>query len=554
MPTLSLPLRGWPLYLLLALFLLPGLVGHDPWKGDDAIHIGAVLEVLRGHGIGLYLAGQVFPEPPLYHWCAALVAWPLGLLPGPLTVADAVRLSNLGWLALSAWSLTRATQAFSATLPDQPPGEDTRRFAGFVPLLLFSNVGLLVHAHEAQPQLAVLACLSLAWWGLATLPERPGRVRLALGLGLTLPAGGLAATLPLLLALPFALTPSRGVRVLPAGILASLAGIVLALLWPLALLGLAPAEAAAWWRAETQVPGTFSENLSGYLSMLPWHAWPALPLALWGWWRYRAHWLQRVWHGPLVAALATLPSLSLLAPARSAMALTLLPPLVLMAALGLPVLRRGSASALDWFGRMSFSVFALMLWLSWVAMNFGWPAQLAHNITKIETGFRAQLSLLPALWALALSLAWVGLLILTRSPRHPDPLSQTHLNQAERAQRAVTHWMAGLTLIWGLTIALLLPWIEYGQSYRDVAREIAAQLPAEARACVNGLGLGEPQRAAFDYFIGLRTQHGAQCRWLLTQGSRHREEEIAAPWVPVWEGHRAGDRTERFRLYQRRGG
>jgi len=42
------------LFLLLVLtWMLPGLVGHDPWKVEEAINFGAVLEMLRsGDWIG----------------------------------------------------------------------------------------------------------------------------------------------------------------------------------------------------------------------------------------------------------------------------------------------------------------------------------------------------------------------------------------------------------------------------------------------------------------------------------------------------------------------
>ena len=45
---IPLPLHGWPLVGLALAFLLPGLIGHDPWKTVDAIGIGVVFGLLNG--------------------------------------------------------------------------------------------------------------------------------------------------------------------------------------------------------------------------------------------------------------------------------------------------------------------------------------------------------------------------------------------------------------------------------------------------------------------------------------------------------------------------
>ena len=34
--------------LLCAAWILPGLIGHDPWKPDEAYSFGVVYEILRG--------------------------------------------------------------------------------------------------------------------------------------------------------------------------------------------------------------------------------------------------------------------------------------------------------------------------------------------------------------------------------------------------------------------------------------------------------------------------------------------------------------------------
>ena len=46
---IALPLAGIPLLILVAVWLLPGLIGHDPWKTDDAVGIG-IAHQFASHG------------------------------------------------------------------------------------------------------------------------------------------------------------------------------------------------------------------------------------------------------------------------------------------------------------------------------------------------------------------------------------------------------------------------------------------------------------------------------------------------------------------------
>ena len=46
---IRLPPAGWALACMLAFYVLAGLFGRDPWKGEDAIHIGAAWHVFREH-------------------------------------------------------------------------------------------------------------------------------------------------------------------------------------------------------------------------------------------------------------------------------------------------------------------------------------------------------------------------------------------------------------------------------------------------------------------------------------------------------------------------
>src|SRR5206468_10205194 len=86
--------------VLCAAWLLPGLVGHDPWKADEAVVFGMVTGMLKG---GDWLAFHVAGEPmidkaPLFMWVSAAFARALG---GVMALHDAARLAAGFFMALT---------------------------------------------------------------------------------------------------------------------------------------------------------------------------------------------------------------------------------------------------------------------------------------------------------------------------------------------------------------------------------------------------------------------------------------------------------------------
>jgi hypothetical protein len=120
-------------------------------------------------------------------------------------------------------------------------------------------------------------------------------------------------------------------------------------------------------------------------------------------------------------------------------------------------------------------------------------------------------------------------------------------------ERPFLAWSIGATAFWGVLTSLMLGFIDNAKSYRTMEQSLAAALPAERR-CVTSLALGESQRGLLHYYMDLTTQRiengirADRCDYLLVEGSRT-YGLMQAPWKLVWEGHRAGDNRERFRLY-----
>jgi hypothetical protein len=115
----------------------------------------------------------------------------------------------------------------------------------------------------------------------------------------------------------------------------------------------------------------------------------------------------------------------------------------------------------------------------------------------------------------------------------------------------------GMTMLWCLAVALLMPWFDHDRSYRPVAESLAIALSGERDGCVATLDLSAAQRASFHYFANLRPErvsgNETACRLLLVFDDRGNlavtpEEE----WQPIWTYRRGGGKQlEVFRLFRR---
>ena len=313
------------------------------------------------------------------------------------------------------------------------------------------------------------------------------------------------------------------------------------LIWPALLYARSPQFFAAWLHhggpaALAHMPSLHAAAQE--LGTLAWFAWPAWPIALWALWLYRRKPSSARLILPLLALIAGIV-IKLLARANGELPLLpLLLPLALLGAQVLPDLRRGAANSLAWFGAMTFSLLGGVIWLGYLALQTGFPPRIAANAARIEPGFVSHFAWLPFLAAIAVTLAWIALI----------------LRSSNAYQRCVTYWAGGIALFWALTMLLWLPWIDHGKSYRPVALSLRASLPQHP-GCIAGRGLGEAQRATLDYHAGIvtvrsNTRAGRDCPLLLVQeNAREREHNPGPSWKKIWEGNRAGDRAEKLRLY-----
>ena len=533
------PLKTALFMLVCAIWLVPGLIGHDPWKYDEAVVFGVVTEMLRtGDWLTFHIAGEpFFDKGPLFMWVAAVFVKIFGAI---LPAHDAARLASGFFMA--------CTLALVGLAALELMGERAVRLAV---LLFIGCLGLLIRAHEMSTDLAGLTGVALGLYGVVLAGRRPRLGGVLLGLGLAtaflgdgfLPAGMLVGLMTLLPASgPFWRTRSY---VITAAIAIATA-LPLLVAWPLALASAAPTWFQVWLdsAAASRWSDPFAHEdpleLLYFVRILPWYAWPAWPLAAWTLWRARRTLLdRRELVLPLIAFIAFFLVTSVFGEAREVNGLELLLPLAILGAAEIDSLPRGAASALDWFGMTTFFLFAALLWLGWWAALTGNPDFAAAWIAREVPGYRYRFSYIASALAALLMLIW--LVVVARSLR--------------TTRRALVNWTMGITMVWMLVMTLGVPLIDQARSYRAVAARIVAALPQDF-GCIARRNVGDAQRALLDYFAAIRTIReefpaAARCKALLVQAQPLRIPAVGAEWTEAWRGSRPGDRNELFILYRR---
>ncbi|HKY02016.1 MAG TPA: hypothetical protein VJM53_05640 [Burkholderiales bacterium] len=531
---IPLPLHGWPLIGLAIAFLLPGLIGHDPWKTADAIGIGVVHQMLTtGNWLTPQLAGEAFlQDGPIYFWVSALFA---KLLSFALPVHEGARFASTFFVVLALlWVRLAARELYGKNEGDLSM------------LALLGSVGLMWHAHEAAPEMAMLAGLAGAYYGLSISYRRPvkGGIFFGIGCSLAFLAKGLPGLAQPLLAALLVLPFCAEMRKRDFGFAVGLGLLVMlpfVLFWPWLLIQQAPAYFEEWWAwqfSNISNPPHLEEFLY-YLKTLGWAAWPIWPLTLWAAWNFRKRLNDPAYAVPLVGAFVCLVLLMFIHSPNEMDALALLIPLAIPAGSAAVRLRRGAANALTWFAIMNFSMMAFFLWLMWFAALSGMPAKLSSNVFRLAPGFEFSFQWIAFIAAVMMTLGWLVLIL-----------------RSERSTlRSLTHWAAGMTLCWGLAATLWLDWIDHGRSYRTVAQAARKQLPRHY-TCIESRGLGISQRAVFDYHAGIVTKrqevHGKMnCPYLLVETKTDESRASPGPqWRLIWTGNRPRDR-ERYRLYRK---
>ena len=529
------------LLLLCAAWVLPGVIGRDPWRNADLTAFGLMSAMAEGRSAwwAPTLGGLPVDAAPLAHWLGAAS---ILLLAPVLEPALAARLPFVVLLALTLVCTWYAAFHFARTEAAQPVAfafggeaatvDYARALADGALLALVAMLGLLQLGHETTPELVQLFGTALFLWAMAASPFRGARARGGVVAALVIVAAGGAPAMAIGFGLLGTLASGRSAYPQARAFMPWVAAAT-------ACAALLATVAGAWgWRAAFEFE---AEQFAQLLRQWAWFMWPAWPLVLWTLWQWRRQWSHRHVFVPTSVAAVALGSNVFMGGSDRALLLGL-PALAVLAAFALPTLRRSVSAAIDWFSMCFFTLCALFVWAMYVAMHTGTPARWAANIARLAPGFEPSFSPLPLVLAAAGTLAWLAL-VRWRTGRYQHALWKSLVIPA-----------GGVALCWLLLMTLWLPLLDYARSPRAVVERLRP-LIGEA-SCVATPGFSPVLIAQFETFAGLRVDarpdgaQAARCPVLLVV-SRHQPPPTPPGWWVEGSARRPTDRAEIFTVFRR---
>jgi hypothetical protein len=537
--------------------MLPGFFGRMPWKRDDLTSFGYMAELARGATD--WFAPTLGGLPPeldalLPYWLGGLaIRWaPNGF---PVDLAARMPFVLLLVLALSAtwygtYYLARSPQAQPVSFAfggEAQPTDYARAIADGGLLAFIGCLGLAQLAHETTPALSQLSFAALLFYATAALPYRfwlPGVSAGVALIGLTLSgAPFLAVVLGLGSSALYLLAPATDAPELTQQKRRAL-GLVL-----LTLCAAGLGTALNLWRWRIDLPQAHMPEWQSLGRLFLWFTWPTWPLALWTLWRWRRQIFNgrfsglHLWLPIFFVAAASAATLTTAAADRSL--LLALPALAALAAFALPTLSRSVSALIDWFTLIFFTGCAVVIWVVWLSLQTGFPAQPAANVARLLPGFVHSFSLVSLVIATMASIAWAWL-VFWRVGRHRSAIWKSVVLPA-----------GGAALCWMLLLTLWLPMLDFARSNAPLVLQAQAVIP-KSPGCLATVGLNRSQIAALQFHGGWQLEPlkaGTTCQWLIADlaWSDHTSPDSAS--MSAWQqraviGHPA-ERKASLIVYQR---
>lgn len=539
------------LWLFGLAYVLPGFLGRGPWKRADLTSFGYMAELARGASDWWApTLGGLSPEVDalLPYW---LGAWAIQAAPAWLSADLAARLPFM-WLLMmvliSTWYgcyyLARSPMAQPVAFAfggEAQPTDYARAVADGGLLAFIACLGLAQLAHETTPALTQLCFTALLFYATAALPYRPiaPGIAAAVGLfGLTLsgaPSTALALGLGCAMIYLVDASPQEGSRFPKTYRAAGILGMT--------LLSALLATLLSLWRWRIDLPQADWAEWQSLGRLFLWFTWPTWPLALWTLWRWRLQLLssrlssRHLWLPLWFIGVASVSTLTTSAADRSL--LLALPALAALAAFALPTLGRSMAALIDWFTLIFFSGCALVIWIVWLSMQTGIPAQPAANVARLAPGFQHSFSLTTLSIAVGASLVWAWL-VKWRVGRHRSAIWKSVVLPA-----------GGAALCWLLLMTLWLPLLDFARSYASMVQQ-ATTLIGATPSCVASLGLSRSQTAAFAFHGNMRLEpltKPTRCSWLIAEGEA--AKTLAGSWQARGSVRHPSDPNESLLLFSR---
>lgn len=528
-------------------YVLPGFIGRDPWRTQDLAAFGMMRELAAGHSPWWQLSwlGQAPDLPALLpYWLGALS---IKLAPAWMPVDFAARLPFIGLLALTLAATWYAVYYLARRDAAQPvpfafggeaqPKDYARAMADGGLLAMIAMLGLAQLSHETTPYAAQLAFTALLFYAYASSPYNgvlPCIAAAAASLGLALSG-----------------VPAFGMALAGAGALArAIQHDKYAKHW--AIYFVAVGIFSAWlaidlglWHAHMGRLLTLWPEWRSWGKLMLWFTWPAWPMALIALWKWRAWWRHLHIALPLGLAIVIVIA-TVIAPRPDRTLLLAAPTLACLAAFALPTLQRSVTALIDWFTLLFFTGCGLVIWVVWVAMQTGFPAQPAANVRKLVPGFQSSFSWGIFLVALAATLAWMWL-VTWRAGRHRDALWKSLVLPA-----------SGAAMSWLLLMTLWMPLLNFVRSDVALVRQITRPIALVKATCVAIEGISQAEAAALSHHGALdivKLDAPKQCDWLIISAAMQSNFASSLP-AQDWTLHTAAKRrssdSDDLLLYRRK--
>jgi hypothetical protein len=402
-------------------------------------------------------------------------------------------------------------------------------------------------AHETTPAMAQLGFAALLFYATAALPYRLGIPGVSAGValvGLTLSgAPFLSLVLGLGSAFIYLLAPNSEEPEIAQQ--KSRARALLLLTLGAAAIG----TSLGLWRWRIDLPQATLGSWQSLGRLFLWFTWPTWPLALWTLWRWRLQIFNLQFSGlhlwlPICFVLAASAATLTTAAADRSLLLSL-PALAALAAFALPTLSRSVSALIDWFTLIFFTGCALIIWVVWLSLQTGMPAQPAANVARLLPGFVHNFSITSLFIATMASIAWAWL-VFWRVGRHRYAIWKSVVLPA-----------GGAALCWMLLMSLWLPMLDFARSNAPLVLQAQAVIP-KSPGCLATVGLNRSQIAALQFHGGWQLEPlkaGTACQWLITDLAwlNHTSPDSAS--ISGWQqraviGHPA-ERKASLIVYQR---
>ena len=407
-------------------------------------------------------------------------------------------------------------------------------------LALLACLGMALPSHETTPLSLQLCSTALLFCAASMLRTHPLYAVLLLDVSLILLAisGAPVLALTLGIGIIFLIVQQKQVQ------LELIAIVVLGCFSVIAI--------ASWvdlWQWKLITLNEASAQWKGLLRLLLWFTWPAWPLAAWTLWTWRNHWRENIWQQHLVLPVfmwlvILIASVTSKNPERTL--LLSLPALACLAAFALPTLKRSVAALIDWFTLLFFSGGALIIWVVWLSLQTGWPAQPAINVSRLAPGYVSEFEWVHTVIALLITGIWCKLIIwrLGRNPRF--------------VWKSLILPATGALMCWVLLMTLWMPLLNYARSYKPLALQVRTWV--KEPSCVFALSLTRSQIAGLGFHGNFKmmnfkdTKDPASCEWLIANPANLQQNKKVldeSSWMKIRVIRRPADKREDIVIYQR---